>query len=474
MARGFSYLVLVLCGIWVQAIAVISSNSTPDAVGELRSTLHGSYLAPTLHSRDAKVDLRILCLGASITWGVGSSTGNGYRKPLSDKLRFEGYEVDMVGTKHNGDMADNVRPFGMTYQRRERTLTSHQDVEARPGGVIDQVHTAARGSYRYNPNVVLINAGTNDCLQNRDIAGAGERMRVPIEDIFQSISGVTVLLSTLIPCKDPTGEANRPAVNAQYRTLVSGKRIDDDKANEVFSNAQDKPEEYVVNEELKHQVVTIIEAWDNATGKMQSSLFSGTSDGISQLGKMIAGGTFLLPNDTQLLPITDLKASAWRLAIGDINPFVIDSTMNCEDALDQESKDTNPEGFGSRALTDYDTSRVCINDRMYSLVTATKPRHNCVDSPHEGLGHYCHAFRPPPGTDALDGSFWGNITIEDIVAGNTFAGIGKSDVSAPGYVDIPMCRYWEARENYWYWRGSSSHDEVPYYFPCNEIIDYNS
>ncbi|GIK05072.1 hypothetical protein Aspvir_009171 [Aspergillus viridinutans] len=189
MARGFSYLVLVLCGIWVQATAVISSNSTLNAVSELPSTLYRSYLTPTLHSRDDKVDLRILCLGASITWGVGSSTGNGYRKPLRDRLRFEGYEVDMVGTKHNGDMADN-------------------DVEAHPGDVIDQVHTAARGSYRYNPNVVLINAGTNDCLQNRDIAGAGERMRVLVNDLFQSISGVTVVLSTLIPCKDPTGEAN--------------------------------------------------------------------------------------------------------------------------------------------------------------------------------------------------------------------------------------------------------------------------
>lgn len=45
-----------------------------------------------------------------------------------------------------------------------------------------------------------------------------------IEDLFQSISGVTVVLSTLIPCKDPAGEANRPAVNAQFRTLVNALR----------------------------------------------------------------------------------------------------------------------------------------------------------------------------------------------------------------------------------------------------------
>lgn len=53
--------------------------------------------------------LRILPLGASITQGVGSSTGNGYRKPLRDKLRSEGWLVNMVGTKQDGNMVDNVK-----------------------------------------------------------------------------------------------------------------------------------------------------------------------------------------------------------------------------------------------------------------------------------------------------------------------------------------------------------------------------
>lgn len=53
--------------------------------------------------------LRILPLGASITQGVDSTTGNGYRKPLRDKLRSLGWKVNMVGTKRDGSMVDNVR-----------------------------------------------------------------------------------------------------------------------------------------------------------------------------------------------------------------------------------------------------------------------------------------------------------------------------------------------------------------------------
>lgn len=52
--------------------------------------------------------LRILPLGASITMGLKFTDQNGYRKALRDKLRHEGWEVNMVGTKSDGTMADNV------------------------------------------------------------------------------------------------------------------------------------------------------------------------------------------------------------------------------------------------------------------------------------------------------------------------------------------------------------------------------
>lgn len=92
--------------------------------------------------------------------------------------------------------------------------------------MITQVHTAATNSLVYKPNVVLINAGTNDCDRNIDPANAGARMRSLIETLIHApdMARTLIVLSTLIPSGSTSVEANRPSVNAQYRALVSNMR----------------------------------------------------------------------------------------------------------------------------------------------------------------------------------------------------------------------------------------------------------
>lgn len=56
--------------------------------------------------------LRVMPLGASITagkpWPPDDDSKNGYRKYLRDKLRSEGWKVNMVGNYNLGSMNDNV------------------------------------------------------------------------------------------------------------------------------------------------------------------------------------------------------------------------------------------------------------------------------------------------------------------------------------------------------------------------------
>jgi|SRR5687767_13305700 hypothetical protein len=65
--------------------------------------------------------LRIMPLGASITAGDPSpptdNSDNGYRKFLRDKLRSEGWKVNMVGNFRRGKMNDNVGPLQHDYTR---------------------------------------------------------------------------------------------------------------------------------------------------------------------------------------------------------------------------------------------------------------------------------------------------------------------------------------------------------------------
>nr|UMZ45337.1 hypothetical protein [Paramyrothecium sp.] len=153
-------------------------------------------------SRRAAKDfyLRVMPLGASITEGVGSSDKNGYRKLLRSQLRWKGWNVNMVGSKQNGNMAD-------------------KDNEGHPGWVITEVHSAFQDNRWMMPNLVLINVGTNDCGQNIDVNNAGARMKDMVDDIFESIPGVTVIVSTL--AKSRGNDVCAAHVSQQYRDLVA-------------------------------------------------------------------------------------------------------------------------------------------------------------------------------------------------------------------------------------------------------------
>ncbi|KAL4902699.1 SGNH hydrolase-type esterase domain-containing protein [Aspergillus multicolor] len=147
--------------------------------------------------------LRVMPLGASITVGYRSSDGNGYRKALREQLRYAGWEVDMVGGLANGTMKDNQN-------------------EGHFGDTIDHIAEAAVNSTRLQPNVILINAGTNDCIQNVDINDADTRLDALITDLFSSIPNSTIILSTLLPNDFASTAVHR--VSQEYRNLVARRR----------------------------------------------------------------------------------------------------------------------------------------------------------------------------------------------------------------------------------------------------------
>ncbi|KAI1425642.1 carbohydrate esterase family 3 protein [Xylaria sp. FL1777] len=150
--------------------------------------------------------LRIMPLGASITYGLTSNDGNGYRDFLRDQIVDYGNPVNMVGSRRNGTMEDN-------------------DVEGWPGDIIDQVHTKANTAMpKYKPNLVLVNVGTNDCSGNVDIPNAGKRMSSLLDDVYKGSPRVTVILSTLLVRSDEVNQECVEDVNSQFKTVAATQR----------------------------------------------------------------------------------------------------------------------------------------------------------------------------------------------------------------------------------------------------------
>ncbi|RYP60769.1 hypothetical protein DL771_010388 [Monosporascus sp. 5C6A] len=171
-----------------------------------------------LHNRAGGFYLRIMPLGASITKGDPSAPeleGRGYRKYLRDRLRSRGWEVNMVGSQRWGSKFND------------------NDTEGWPGFVIgpedgtgdNAVHAKAKSAVpKYKPNLVLLNCGTNDAVQNNDLDNVGRRMEAMLKTVFDASPGVVVILSTLLPSRDH--DARVTYINEQYRALV-GKLLND-------------------------------------------------------------------------------------------------------------------------------------------------------------------------------------------------------------------------------------------------------
>jgi lysophospholipase L1-like esterase len=116
------------------------------------------------------------------------------------------------------------------------------------------VKAASVHSYRYKPNVVLINAGTNDCRLNNHISTAGDRMRSLIEGFLHAgdtDTGPLIVLSTLLPSGQRRTAKNVPLVNNQYRDLVQAMRKEGVSIILAEMNSEDSdikyPEDYMID-----------------------------------------------------------------------------------------------------------------------------------------------------------------------------------------------------------------------------------
>lgn len=91
---------------------------------------------------------------------------------------------------------------------------------------MDQVRKRAETAvYSWPPNVVLINAGTNDATQQeQSVVGTGLKMRALIDTVFAKSPHAVVILSTLLPNSRTRNDGssyqdNIDSINAEYRKL---------------------------------------------------------------------------------------------------------------------------------------------------------------------------------------------------------------------------------------------------------------
>jgi lysophospholipase L1-like esterase len=149
--------------------------------------------------------VRIMPLGDSLTYG--SKAAGGYRLELWTRLQRDGAAVDFVGSLQHGPASLGDR-----------------DHEGHSGWRIDEVAAAVDGWLaREQPEVVLLMIGTNDVLQNHDVAGAPARLGALLDRITANQPGARVLVATLPPLGKPAWQAQVDAFNGALPDVVQAR-----------------------------------------------------------------------------------------------------------------------------------------------------------------------------------------------------------------------------------------------------------
>src|SRR3954452_8961305 len=175
---------------WAGALAALLL-----VVGSLTGTRTAAYA-------ESNGGVRVMPLGDSITDGV--TVPGGYRIGLWQRFVKHGYQVDFVGSLSNGPS----------------TLGDH-DHEGHSGWRIDQIDGSITGWLRtYAPHTVLLHIGTNDVIQNHDLANAPARLSALVDHITASAPAAEVFVATIIPLANSGQEANVRTFNAAIPGIV--------------------------------------------------------------------------------------------------------------------------------------------------------------------------------------------------------------------------------------------------------------
>ncbi|WP_440107408.1 lectin [Streptosporangium sp. H16] len=172
----------------------------------------GAVTQTSVAGAESNGGVRVMPLGDSIT--EGTQVPGGYRIGLWQRLVSGRYTVDFVGSQFNG-------PAGL----------GDHDHQGHPGWRIDQIDANITNWARtYNPRTVLLHIGTNDILQNYNVAGAPQRLSTLIDRITTTVPEADVFVATIIPLSNSGQAAAARTFNAAIPGIVqnkvnSGKRV---------------------------------------------------------------------------------------------------------------------------------------------------------------------------------------------------------------------------------------------------------
>ena len=167
---------------------------------------------------------RLLPLGDSITYGVGSSVGGGYRVPLLRRAIADKRHITFVGRASNGPAAIGTRDAGEAPDAgvfpRGHEGYSGYTIDPCPArnGISPRVPGAIAAG---EPHVILLMIGTNDIGGGCDVAGAPGRLGSLLDRIVSLAPRALLVVAEITPSDDDIFNQAAIAYNRGVRDEIA-------------------------------------------------------------------------------------------------------------------------------------------------------------------------------------------------------------------------------------------------------------
>ncbi|MCR5016766.1 MAG: hypothetical protein K6A75_09420 [Ruminococcus sp.] len=178
----------------------------PLAVAAVIAATLTPFVMPAETSADDNDTIKIMCIGDSITDGYVPEYSGSYRKFIYHGLTEKGYKIDMVGSKDGGytpTYTDAATGESFEYDN-ENTGYSGYAIKAYPGrnGILETLQQT-QCLQEKQPDIVTLQIGTNNIIDNHDINASIDDLSELIDYILENTPETTAVFVTPIPPLDP-------------------------------------------------------------------------------------------------------------------------------------------------------------------------------------------------------------------------------------------------------------------------------
>lgn len=159
---------------------------------------------------------KILPFGDSITEGVKSSDGAGYRSQLFKSIVAAKQKVTFTGSLANGPTLVSGQTFPRVHEGRAGwTIDPGLSEFSGYGGISSLVPSPALNG---GPHIVLLHIGANELFPTQDAAGMAMRLDALVDKIAAAVPNALIVLAQITPVGSTNGGHTQAQVDAANAT----------------------------------------------------------------------------------------------------------------------------------------------------------------------------------------------------------------------------------------------------------------